>query len=263
MNKLHFLIIGAHPDDCDLRAAGLALRMRKKGHDVTFLSATDGSAGHQEMEREALAARRLEETKAAGALLDVEYRVLPIPDAGLTTSLEHRHLLLKAIREVDPDVIITHRTCDYHPDHRCCGQLVMDCSYLIGVPLCCPDVPAMRKTPVILSMWDRFVNPVPFRADVCVPIDDVIEKKIDAVLCHVSQFYEWLPWVEGWKELEGVEDFEERTALLRLRQRTRFSRNAQQYADKLPEGTKYAEAFEWNEYGAKLTEELIREMTEA
>ena len=104
---------------------------------------------------------RLRAVDAVFAKQNVDYRVLPVPDGELTDSLENRNLLLKTIREIEPDVIITHRTRDYHPDHRCCGQLVMDCSYRMGVPLCCPEAPAMRKTPVILSMWDRFTNPVP------------------------------------------------------------------------------------------------------
>ena len=261
MKKLHFMIIGAHPDDCDIRAAGLALRMRRKGHDVTFLSATDGSAGHHEMSREALAARRLEEVKASGKVLDIDYRVLPIRDGELTGSLEHRYALLKAIRECNPDVIITHRTSDYHPDHRACGQLVMDCSYMVGVPLCCPEVPAMRKTPVILSMSDRFTKPQPFQADIVISNDDVIEKKLDACLCHVSQMYEWLPWIDGWQDIENAPTFETKTELLRQQMHERFSHAAKLYADKLPEGTQYAEAFEWNEYGGELTDELIEVMT--
>ena len=173
MNSYRFLVIGAHPDDCDLMAAGLAMKMLAKGHEVFFLSATDGSAGHQTMSREDLAARRAGECKKAGEILGLTYEALPIPDGELTADLPYRRMLMKRIREIAPDVIITHRTCDYHPDHRACGQLVMDCSYLVGVPLFCPEVPALRKAPVILSMWDHFTNPTPFRADVCVPIGEV------------------------------------------------------------------------------------------
>ena len=261
MKQYHFLVIGAHPDDCDLRAAGLALLMRKKGCQVTFLSVTDGSAGHQQMNREALAQRRLMEAQASGKALDVKYQVLPIPDGELTASLENRGLLMNVIRQCNPDVIITHRTCDYHPDHRCCGQLVMDCSYLIGVPLCCPQTPAMTKAPVILSMWDHFLNPVPFRADICVPIDSVVERKIDAVLCHESQFYEWLPWIEHWEQIQSAPTPEEKTKRLRELLRRRFAENARQYPELLPGGAQYAEAFEWNEYGAPLSDELRRVMT--
>lgn len=257
-----FLVIGAHPDDCDLLAAGLAMKMLAKGHEFFFLSVTDGSAGHQTMSREALAERRAGECKKAGEILGLTYETLSIPDGELTAELKYRNMLMKRIREIAPDVIITHRTCDYHPDHRACGQLVMDCSYLVGVPLVCPEVPALRKAPVILSMWDHFTNPVPFRADICVPIDEVVERKVDATLSHVSQFYEWLPWIGGWHDVENAPTFEAKTELLREQMRARFSACvAELYHDKLPEGTQYAEAFEWNEYGGALTDELIEVMT--
>ena len=261
MKSYRFLVVGAHPDDCDLLAGGLALKMRQKGHEVFFLSVTDGSAGHQAMSREELIACRSEECKRAGLVLDTSYETLPIPDGELTAELPYRRMLMKRIREIAPDVILTHRTCDYHPDHRACGQLVMDCAYLVGVPLFCPEVPALRKAPVVLSLWDHFTNPAPFRADVCVPVDDVIERKIDATLSHVSQFYEWLPWIGGWEDVENAPTFEAKTLLLRKQLHERFAREAKLYPDKLPAGTQYAEAFEWNEYGGPLTDELMEIMT--
>ena len=165
-------------------------------------------------------------------------------------------MLMREIRAYAPDVIITHRSCDYHPDHRACGQLVTDCSYLVSVPLYCPEAPVPQTVPVILSMWDAFTRPTPFRADVAVPIDDVIEQKLTGMLSHVSQFYEWLPWCDRWTEVLEAQTFEEKTTVLRRLQRERFARVAQTCQQLLPPGTKYAEAFEWNEYGAPLTEEL-------
>lgn len=261
MKSYRFLVIGAHPDDSDLLAGGLAMKMLRKGHEVFFLSATDGSAGHHAMSREELLACRAGGSARAGEVLGLTYETLPIPDGELTADLSHRSMLMKRIREIAPDVILTHRTCDYHPDHRACGQLVMDCSYLVGVPLVCPETPALRKAPVILSLWDRFQNPMPFRADLCVPIDDVVERKIEATLCHVSQFYEWLPWVGHQEDVLSAQTFAEKTERLHKRLHERFSMPAKLYADKLPEGTKYAEAFEWNEYGGELTDELIEVMT--
>ncbi len=261
MKKYRFLVIGAHPDDCDLLAAGLAMKMIQKGHEVFFLSATDGSAGHQTMSRKELAERRYEECRQAGEVLGLHYETLPIPDGELTADLQCRAMLMRRIREIAPDVILTHRTCDYHPDHRACGQLVMDCSYLVGVPLVCPETPVLRHAPVILSMWDRFQNPVPFRADICVPIDAFVDDKVRATLCHVSQFYEWLPWVGHQQDVLEAETFEAKTEALQNRLRARFALPASMYADMLPQGTQYAEAFEWNEYGGALTDELIEIMT--
>lgn len=262
MQGLHFLIVGAHPDDPDIGAGGLAIKMVQKGHKVTMLSLTDGSAGHHILDRETLAKRRYEETQRAAGIYGCRYLVLPIADAELTPSLQSREMLMTQIREIQPDVIIVHRACDYHPDHRAAGRLVMDCAYLIGVPLCCPHVPPLRRTPVILSMWDGFTNPAPFRPDVCVPIDDVLERKLDGMLCHVSQFYEWLPWCDHWVEVEQAPTFEEKTMLLRRRETVRFEEIAARYAQRLPAGTRCAEVFEVNEYGAPITDALLREMTQ-
>ena len=256
MRKYRFLVVGAHPDDADIRCGGLAIRLCRKGHQVMFLSMTDGGSGHQTMSREELIKRRAKEAAAAGEIYGVTYKILSAPDAYLTPSLENRAMLMREIRAYAPDVIITHRSCDYHPDHRACGQLVTDCSYLVSVPLYCPEAPVPQTVPVILSMWDAFTRPTPFRADVAVPIDDVIEQKLTGMFSHVSQFYEWLPWCDRWTEVLEAQTFEEKTTVLRRLQRERFARVAQTCQQLLPPGTKYAEAFEWNEYGAPLTEEL-------
>ena len=263
MKQYRFMMVGAHPDDMELRCGGVAQLLRQKGHQVRFVSMTDGSAGHQSMTREDLAARRREEAQAVARLFDIEYTVMPIPDACLTPTLEAREMLMREIRTFAPHVIITHRTNDYHPDHRACGQLVMDCAYLVNVPLVCPDTPCPPYAPAILSSWDPFTKPQPFHPDIAVPIDGFVERKIDGVLCHVSQFYEWLPYIEGWTEVNAAETFEEKTARLRELLRERFAEEARLYPEMTAQGVGYAETFEWNEYGAPLSEELRCAMTDA
>jgi hypothetical protein len=51
--------------------------------------------------------------------------------------------------------------------------------------------------------------PVPFEPDVAIDIDDVWDKKILGMDAHVSQFYEWLPWVDG-KSNEVPQEIEAR-----------------------------------------------------
>ena len=68
---------------------------------------------------------------------------------------------------------------------------------MVTVPNVTPDTPALRKNPVFLYFEDGFQKPAPFRPDVAIPIDDVIDKKIEALDAHVSQMYEWLPWHDG------------------------------------------------------------------
>jgi LmbE family N-acetylglucosaminyl deacetylase len=68
---LRLLVIGAHPDDAEMKAGGLAALYRGLGHDVSFLSVTDGSAGHHIQTGPVLAARRRAEAMAAAAPLGI------------------------------------------------------------------------------------------------------------------------------------------------------------------------------------------------
>ena len=196
------MMIGAHPDDCDFRCGGIALKYSKLGYKVKFLACCNGCGGHHEMKPEEIAERRYGETQAVAKLAGIEYDVWhDVPDCELTASLENRRRLIREIRKFKPDLIFSSRLCDYHADHRAIAQLVQDASYLLTVPNYCPDVPALREMPVIMHFYDHFVNP-PFKPDVAVDIDDVIEDKFRMLDCHVSQVYEWLPYTK--KTLETV-----------------------------------------------------------
>lgn len=257
---LTFLMIGAHPDDMDLRAGGLALRLRARGHRVVFLSATNGDAGHMAMDRDGLRDRRRQEMVNAAGVYGIVYDTLDVEDGYLTPDIPTREKMMRYIRTVRPDVIITHRSCDYHPDHRACGMLVMDCSYLVCVPLFCPDVPALTKAPVILYTEDRFASPEPFRPDLAVPCDELIDRKVTGVLQHRSQFYEWLPYDGKWTEILAASTEEEKTRLLIERLRKRFAGPVGKYPDRFPAGSTYGEVFQIGEYGGAMNDEILTAM---
>jgi LmbE family N-acetylglucosaminyl deacetylase len=191
------IAIGAHPDDCDIGAGGTAALLAAMGHRVKFVSVTNGDAGHHEMGGGALAKRRYQETQEAARRLGIAYDVLDNHDGELAPTFEVRKQIIRKIREWQADVVIGPRINDYHPDHRYTGMLVQDSAYMVVVPNVTPDTPPLRKNPVYLYFQDRFQKPQPFQPDIVVAIDEVWTKKLDALDAHVSQFYEWLPWVDG------------------------------------------------------------------
>jgi LmbE family N-acetylglucosaminyl deacetylase len=196
--KLRIIAIGAHPDDCDGKFAATAAKFAKAGHSVKSLSVTNGDAGHQSDRGASLAKRRYAETQESARRLGIaEYEVLNNHDGALLPSLEVRAQIIRAIRQWKADIVVAPRTNDYHPDHRYTGVLVQDAAYMVVVPNVVPDVPPLRKNPVFLYYEDNFQDPSPFRPDVAVSIDDVWDLKIAALDAHVSQMYEWLPWVDG------------------------------------------------------------------
>lgn len=281
MSKLKVLMIGAHLDDNDFCGGGTALKYLKDGHSVRFLSMCNGCGGHHALTPEEIAERRYREAQAVAAMTGIEYDVWDINDCELVADLETRKRLVRYIREYAPDIIFTHRTNDYHADHRNAGLLVQDASYLVIVPNFCPEVPAMKEMPVIMYFCDPFKNP-PFSPDVAVDIDDVMDQKYQMYNCHVSQVYEWLPFTHG--NLEEVPtDEKERLEWLRspraprdrvlsleeLLQVKKVCHHEYQEAifaakyreqviaryGKAGEKMIFVEVFETSEYGTQLTEE--------
>ena len=199
---LRMMVIGAHPDDCEYKAGGLAALYRQSGHDVCFVSVTNGQSGHQTRHGPQLAAERCEEAAASGRVLGLEYRVLSHPDGALQPTLEARDEIIRLIRQVDPDLVLTHRPNDYHPDHRITSLLVADASYLLTVPAIASDAPALARMPVIMYLSDDFQRPYPFSPSVVVDVEPVLESIVDMLACHRSQFFDWLPYNRG--ELDQV-----------------------------------------------------------
>ena len=201
------LYIGAHPDDADLEAGGTLSMMAEKGARVRVISVCNGNKGHQSMASDELAARRLGEARAAAKVLGIEdYTILDHPDCELEAGLKEREELARLIRAFAPHVIITHRTCDYHADHRAVGQLVQDCTYLLGVPLWLPDAPVPEVKPLVVFSRDEFELPRVLRPDIMVDVTARRRQLIDAFVCHVSQLFEWLPWEMKLSDVPSLDD---------------------------------------------------------
>lgn len=276
---MKFLMIGAHQDDNEFRCGGITQKLVSQGHTVQFLSMCNGCGGHHILSPEETTAVRAKESAAVAELLGIKYDVwFDQPDCALVDDLPTRRRLIKYIREFSPDVIICHRSNDYHADHRAAGQLVLDASYMLVVPHECPEVPAMKTMPVIMYYEDRFTQPE-FRCDLIVGNDDVIDTKLRIADLNVSQVYEWLPYSEGetvpetpeerfeWlkgMDINGNYTDEEILALPRG-WAVRFAKTASRFRKELiaqygeEDGLKvrFAEAFQVSEYGTPLTEEVL------
>jgi LmbE family N-acetylglucosaminyl deacetylase len=259
---LRILIIGAHPDDADIKAGGTAAKWCSQGHVVRLVSQTNWQAGHQTMYGQGLANRRRAEADAAGAVIGATYEVFDHPDGELDDRLEFRHQVIRLIRAFRPDLIVTHRSTDYHPDHRFTGLLVQDASYLITVPAVCPEIPHLPFCPVILYFSDAFSKPCRFQPHVVVDIDDEFDRVVAMLHCHQSQFYEWLPYNAGYLDQVPPEDTA-RVPWLAERLRSRIGPLADRYRDLIiqtygterGERVRLIEAFEVSEYGAPLNAE--------
>lgn len=266
--QLRIIVFGAHPDDAEFKAGGTAIKWSRAGHAVKLVSVTNGDIGHWREAGGPLALRRKAEAKKTDTLLGAASQVLDIHDGELMPTLENRRTITRLIREWRADIVIAPRPWDYHPDHRYVGILVQDAAYMVTVPFFCPDAPALKTNPLFLYSSDAFQKPYPFRADVAVALDDVFDKKLDAVHELTSQVYEGGAngSVEYMKTVPPASDVAARKAWLRKTWEGRQGKEADRFRETLvkwygPEAgkaVKYAEAFEVCEYGRKPSDAELR-----
>jgi len=261
---LNIVVIGAHPDDADVTTGGTAIKFARLGHKVLFVSVTNGDAGHFSNGGGALAKIRRSEAQEAGKRFGVTYRVLDNHDGELTPDLNIRLDLIRLIREWNADVVIGHRSNDYHPDHRNTAILIQDAAFMVIVPNIAPDTPPLKKNPVFLFMQDRFTKPYPFIPDISVDISDVYEQKIYGVAAHESQFFEWLPWLTGTLD-QMPEDEEAKLAWLGEQRKKEITPEARAslvkwYGKERALSVIHAESFEICEYGRMPDDDEIRRL---
>jgi len=269
--KLRIIVFGAHPDDCEGRAGGVAAMWAAQGHHVKFVSTTNGDIGHAEMAGGALAKRRTAEVKEAAKILGIETEVLDNHDGEIMPTLENRKAFVRLIREWKADIVMGHRPNDYHPDHRYTGILMQDAAYMVTVSFFCPDVQQLPKNPVFFYLSDKFQKPNPFKPDMVVAIDDVFEQKTNALWTIQSQIESL--WATG--NFERVVPVpkdptarEARRKVVRDRYARRAELIANQYRSKLIElygeekGSKIrnAEAFELCEYGSQPSADELKKL---
>ncbi len=258
MSSPRILILGAHPDDADIKAGGCASKWRRLGCEVRLVSVTDGRAGHHLHHGPDLAGRRRAEARAAGAVIGATYDVLDHHDGELLPTLAARWELIRLIRGFHPDLILTHRPNDYHPDHRYTSRAKA------RTPPTWSRVPAVFcKSRTCNATRSSSISPTTFRSrPVPAPdrrrdVDDELGRMVDMLHCHVSQFYEWLPYNGGYAADVPADDAARRSWLdERIRRRLRPLADrfrdlvVRTYGEEHGRRVEYVEAFEASEYGA-------------
>ena len=180
---LDLLAIAAHRDDVELTCGGTLLAAARRGRTIGILDLTQGEAGSR-----GSADIRADEANRAAKILGVSTREnLGLPDAGVVNTPETRETLARAIRRLQPRVVIAPSLKGRHPDHIAAAQLVRDACFVAGLAKVAPDVPKHRPHKVIHAVTYRqdFERPT-----FVVDISDVFEQKLEAIRCYGSQFDE-------------------------------------------------------------------------
>jgi N-acetylglucosamine malate deacetylase 1 len=120
----HVVFFGAHPDDCEGFAGGLAQALIANGWRATFVVATDGSLSGGAPAKPELAATRAGEAARAAAIIGADLQMLGFPDGYLSLASGAAQAVNDVLERLTPRLVVTHHERDYHRDHREISRLV-------------------------------------------------------------------------------------------------------------------------------------------
>lgn len=186
----------AHPDDVDFGAAATIAGWVADGLDVAYLLVTRGDAGgFDETPRHEVPALREAEQRAAAAAVgvtDVEF-LDGYADGTLTSTIELRRDITRAIRRFRPDRILTSSPLrrweriagPSHPDHLAVGEATT-----------CAIYPDARNAFAFAELMREGLQPWVVREvwylggpdpDHVVDVTDRFDRKLAALRAHISQ----------------------------------------------------------------------------
>ncbi len=190
------LVVVAHCDDGEWMFGGTVARLVAQGAEVSYVVVTDGASGGIDLNvtDEEFTAIRAAEQRAAATVLGVgEVVFLGYHNDELAVTVGLKRDLVRQIRRVRPELVLTltpHRELGApvgwsHGDHIAVGEATLQAVYpealmpRIHPELAAEGLQAHEATEVWFPALDD--------ADRYVDVTAVVETKMDAVWCHVSQ----------------------------------------------------------------------------
>jgi LmbE family N-acetylglucosaminyl deacetylase len=124
--KLRVVVLGAHPDDPESGCGGLIALLTKDGHEVTCGYATC-FRGERKIGKEPEATVRRREATAACQILGAKAHLFDYAHEKLVADAETINAVAAWLKNVNPDIVVTHWPLDTHPNHHVTSSLVWQC----------------------------------------------------------------------------------------------------------------------------------------
>jgi N-acetylglucosamine malate deacetylase 1 len=204
-NKSHILAIGGHAGDMDLTAGAVIAKYTQAGHKATFLHLTTGEKGHPRLSPEEYAQQKVAEAKQFAEIVGADVRFLPYKDAELPVNETIKYEVADIIRELKPDIIITHWKNSMHKDHTNTSLIVEDARFYAGLKTIKREFPAHFAAKIYYA--DNWEDPYDFEPEVFIDItDSAYETWVKAIQVYAYARGETssFPFVEYYKALTIV-----------------------------------------------------------
>jgi N-acetylglucosamine malate deacetylase 1 len=186
MKKIQVLAVAVHPDDVELCCAGTMMMEKLNGKTTGVVDLTRGELGTRGTPE-----LRLQEAEKAAGIMDLDIREnLAMADGFFQNNEAHQRILIRAIRQYKPEIVLASALADRHPDHGRAGMLISDSCFLSGLRKISTkdnqgnEQEQWRPKYIFHFIQDRFYTPS-FVYD----ISAVFDRKLEAIRAYNSQFH--------------------------------------------------------------------------
>ncbi len=211
--------IGAHPDDIEFVMSGTMMRLHAAGYELHYLNVADGSCGSTQHDAATTARIRREESRAAAEFLGATFHDCITQDLAVFYERPALARLAAIMRDVAPEIVLTHSPQDYMEDHMNTSRLVVTAAFARGMPNFPVDPPrAAIEQDVTVYHAQPHGNSdglrQPIRPDLFVDVTQLIQRKRQMLALHDSQ-RAWLDESQGMDSyLDTMEDLNQQVGLL-------------------------------------------------
>jgi LmbE family N-acetylglucosaminyl deacetylase len=195
------LAVAAHPDDIEFYMAGTLLLLKQAGWGIHYLNLASGNCGSVNLSPAKTRAIRRREAQAAARLLGAQWHPPLVDDLELFYDDQTLRRLAAIVREVRPDIVLTHSPQDYMEDHTNTCRLAVTATFARGMPNY-RTIPRRPSTSQDVTIYHAMPHGLcdglrqPIVPDAFVDTTAVHELKRRALACHRSQ-KEWLDRSQG------------------------------------------------------------------
>lgn len=195
------LAIFAHPDDIEFVAAGTLLLLKQAGWEIHYLNLSSGNLGSATLTPNETRKAREDESRVAADILGAHWHPSLADDLEITYNLPLLRQLAAIVREVNPQIMLTHSPVDYMEDHTATARLAVTAAFARGMPNFVTD-PHVKHVEGDLTVYHAqpHLNRDPLgavvRPGLFVDIGSVLETKRRALAAHESQ-RAWLDASQG------------------------------------------------------------------
>ena len=208
------IAIAAHPDDIEFFMAGTLMLIGRAGYEIHYMNIANGCCGTTEYDVETITRMRREEAEQAAASIGAIFHEPLCNDLEIFYEQATLAKITSLIRDVAPEIVLTHSPADYMEDHMNTSRLAVSAAFCRGMPNFPVDPP---RDPVEQTVTVYHAQPYSHRdplrqivtPDMWVDVSNVLEEKVAMLARHASQKL-WLDKSQGHDSyLQTLRDLDE------------------------------------------------------